>query len=785
MYNLGEHFKVELNTILPNLKCIFKGNKYRITILSNTLVRIEYNEFGAFLDAPTQLVVNRNFPLPEINVKQDEKYLEIKTPKFTLHYTKDMPFKNNLKIEINGNTWQYNHPEAKCYDAPGCSINDKYIKSLYSLDGFVSLDDNTYELLSNGEYKKRDGTYVDKYIFLYGNDFNVCLKDYFTLTGFPTMIPRYAFGIWWSKNKDYNLDEIKNLIVDFKNNHIPLSVILLDHSWHINVYNKEYVESGFTWNGSLINNPVNLTNYLHANGIRIGLVVNPNVGFYPYEASYDKLVNYLEKDSNGIIPFNAIDPKSIDVYLKILIHPLDNLGIDFYCNDTDKINTSYWLTRNANYIDMKRNYQKRPIVISKKTGLVDHRYGIIYTGKTFVDFKTLNDIVRYNVLAPNYGLSFYAHDIGGFEGGIESSDLYTRFVQLGTFSPIFKFGSSSSKYYKREPWRWETDTYEITKYYLNLRQKMIPYLYNESYNYSKNGIPLIEPIYYKYPSFYDNEIYKNEYYFGESLLVAPITNKMDDVMRRTVHKFYIPEGVWYDFSTGKKYPGNHKYISFYKLRDYPVFAKAGAIIPFGYNDNINDTNTPNTLEIQIFPGKSNKYELYEDDGVSSLYSQGYFIKTEIEYNYFPSNYTVIIRPIAGKSNIIPEKRTYRIVFRNVRNADEVIVYEQDMKVVPNSYVEGTNFIVEVSDVRTVSQLTINCKGKDIEIDAVKIIDEDIEAIINDLSIETSLKDEIDRIIFSDNSISKKRIMIRKLRTKGLDNKFVRLFLRLLEHIKQL
>ena len=192
MYNLGEHFKVDLNSILPNLKCIFKGNKYRITILSNTLVRIEYNEFGAFLDAPTQLVVNRNFSLPDINVKQDEKYLEIKTPKFTLYYTKDMPFKNNLKIEINGNTWQYNHPEAKCYDAPGFSINDKYIKSLYSLDGFVSLDDNTYELLSNGEYKKRDGNYVDKYIFLYGNDFNLCLKDYFTLTGFPTMILVYG-----------------------------------------------------------------------------------------------------------------------------------------------------------------------------------------------------------------------------------------------------------------------------------------------------------------------------------------------------------------------------------------------------------------------------------------------------------------------------------------------------------------------------------------------------------------------------------------------------------------
>lgn len=783
MYNLGEHFKVKNENVSSNL--IFKGDKYRISILSNSLVRIEYNEFGAFLDSPTQLVRNRKFDLIKLDVKEDDKYLEIKTTDFTLYYTKNMPYKNNIKIVVNGKEWRFDHPEARRYEVPGSNINSKYMKGLYSLDGFVSIDDYTYELLENGEYRKREGEYIDKYIFLYGNDFNKCLKDYFNLTGYPTMMPRYAFGIWWSKDKEYSTLELKELVTLFKENNIPLSAIILDHYWHVNVYNKNFIESGFTFNGKLIDDPINLTNYLHSSGIRIGLTLDPSLGFYPFEASYNSLVNYLNKDEKGIIPFNAINPKDIDVYLKILIHPLDNIGIDFYYNDTKEINNNYWLVRNANYIDMERNYQKRPIVIGKKTGLVDHRYGIVYTGKTNVDFKTLNDVARYNVLMSNMGLNFYTYDVGGFEGGFESSDLYTRSVQLGTFSPIFKFGSGNSKYYKREPWRWDTETYEITKYYLNLRQKMILYLYNEAYDYSTKGKLLIEPIYYSNPAFYDDDIYKNEYFLGESLLIAPILNKMDEVMKRTVHKFYIPDGVWYDFSTGKKYPGNHKYISFYKLKDYPVFVKAGAIIPFGYNENINDTNSPSTLEIQIFPGKSNTYELYEDDGVSSLYKQGYFIKTEIEYNYFPNNYTVIIRPIAGKSNIIPDRRDYRIVFRNVRNADEVIVYEQDMKILPKTYSVGPNFIVEVSNIRTVSQLTINCKGKDIEIDAVKIIDEDIEAILNDLNIDTSLKDEIDKIIFGDDSINKKRIRLRKLRAKGLDYKNLRLFLRLLEHIKQL
>ena len=210
MYNLGEHFKVKNENVSSNL--IFKGDKYRISILSNSLVRIEYNEFGAFLDSPTQLVRNRKFDLIKLDVKEDDKYLEIKTTDFTLYYTKNMPYKNNIKIVVNGKEWRFDHPEARRYEVPGSNINSKYMKGLYSLDGFVSIDDYTYELLENGEYRKREGEYIDKYIFLYGNDFNKCLKDYFNLTGYPTMMPRYAFGIWWSKDKEYSTLELKEFM---------------------------------------------------------------------------------------------------------------------------------------------------------------------------------------------------------------------------------------------------------------------------------------------------------------------------------------------------------------------------------------------------------------------------------------------------------------------------------------------------------------------------------------------------------------------------------------------
>ncbi|MCI9110794.1 MAG: DUF5110 domain-containing protein, partial [Bacilli bacterium] len=191
------------------------------------------------------------------------------------------------------------------------------------------------------------------------------------------------------------------------------------------------------------------------------------------------------------------------------------------------------------------------------------------------------------------------------------------------------------------------------------------------------------------------------------------------------------------------------------------------------------------MEIHIFPGKSNTYTLFEDDGESDLYRKDFYLLTEIEYNYLPNNYSVIIRAKDGKSGIVPEKRNYKIVFRNTKRTDDVEVYSNRDKVSFKTYVDGPDFVVEVNDVKTIGQLTISCKGKDIEIDAVHLINRDIEGIISDLQISTEMKEEIDRILFSDLTIQRKRIEVRKLGKKGLDKKFIKMFIKLLEYINEI
>ena len=784
---------------LANPENVIQGKKYRFTVLTSRLIRMEYSETGEFEDHLTTLISNRQTPTVEYTKKEDKKYLEITTSYFRLTYEKNKPFYSGkfdtmkyLKVELlnTDKIWYYGHPEIRNYGSPGSSLDDnegklKLKKGLYSVDGFASMMDENDIILENGHIAKREGKTIDIYLFMYLKDFALCLKDYFLITGSPALIPRYALGNWWSKNEEYNDLSLKDLVDDFKLKEIPLSVLLLDQKWHLNEYKGKTFDSGFTWNKTLFNNPKRMIDYLHKSGIRLGLNINPMPGILPYENSYDALAKIIDK-KDDILIFNVMDDKVVEGYFKYLIHPLEQVGVDFFwIDENDKKINENAILNHYHTEDMKQDYQRRPMILSRNVTAAPHRYPVLYSGKTIVSWDTLKMIPYHNSSASNIGVSYWAHDIGGYYKGTEDNELYTRYVQLGVFSPILKFGADKGKYYKREPWKWGIKTYSIVKNYLQLRHRLIPYLYAEAYKYHKYGMPMVMPIYYKFPEMYDDVNYRNGYYFGTELFVSPIVTKKDYIMNRSIHKFFLPDGVWYDFVTGKKFPGGKNYISFFKEEDYPVFAKAGSIITLGNNDDLNDTTPPKNMEIQIFPGRSNTYHLYEDDGISELYQKDYYLLTEIDYNYMPNNYTVIVRPIEGKKGIIPDTRDYKFVFRNTKRANDVLVYFNDAQVPYDSYVEENDFIVEVKNISTVGQLTLNCKGKDIEIDAVRIINDDVESIISDLQIETRLKELIDEILFSDLSIKKKRIEIRKLSNKGLEKKFIKLFLKILDYINEI
>lgn len=805
MASFGDHFKVDASLGKSQDKAIIKGDFYRITILSERLVRLEYSKDGKFNDSVTDFALNRRFPVPEFKMEEDEKYLVISTTYFSLQYEKEKPFKGpsfapdaNLKVKLlnTDKLWYFGHPEARNFRASAYGLDNykgkgkKLNKGLYSTDGFVSImDDKPLIISDSGIVSDAAEDQMDIYLFMYKRDFGMCLKDYYTLTGYPLMIPRYALGIWWYRDKIYSYDDTKKLLEAFNYHGIPLSVLLLGEFWHIkDPFNVSLHKTGFSFNKELFPEPSEFIKTMHENKVRVGLQIDPTEGVRPEEDSYIELVRELDFQRKGNIPFNALDKMFMINYFNFIIKPLTDLDVDFFWID---YNRSLKELRALNFYhinDFKQSEAKRPMLLTRNTGIGAHHNGILYSGETIVSWETLRYLPFYNASASNIGLSWWSHDVGGFKDGIEDAELYMRYVQFSVYSPIFRFAAKRGVYYKREPWRWDFKTFNIVKEYTQLRHKLIPYIYTEGYKYFKTGMPIIQPLYYSYPETYDEPNLRNEYNFGSELFVCPITTPKDNVMNRTIHRLFLPRGTWYEFKTGKKFAGGKRYVTFYKDEDYPVFAKAGAIIPLANTDGeISLYDNPEKMDVHIFPGKSNTYNVYEDDGVTRLYEQGYYILTSIDYNYMQNNYTVIIHPVEGKTSIIPAKREYRIYFRNTKEADKVEVYLNDEKLTDqvSTEVNENDFIVTIKDVDTTRQLTINCSGQDIEIDAGRIINEDINAIINDLKIPTNLKESIANIAFSDIPIKKKRIEIRKLKSKGLQPVFIKMFMKLYDYLAEI
>ncbi len=374
MNGMDMHFKVDYTKAKSNPEAIFQGQTYRITVLTERLVRLEYNKEGNFFDDLTEQVVNRNFSLPKFKVVQDERYLEITTDYFMLKYQKEKPFES-LNIEIyllnTDKTWFMKNKEVRNFKTSGLGIElDKadYQKGLYSVDGFVSIDDSGSMIVNQDGFLLPTTTpRIDTYVFMYRRDFGSCLKDYFELTGYPNMIPRYALGIWWNKGEIYNFNDIHDLILNFNRYGIPLSVILLDEFWHLkDGRDLSKYKTGFTFNRNLFSDPAYFTQFLHERGIHVGLSMDPYEGIMPHEDAYEILAKALGLTDKSVIPFNVFDKFILNSYLHQLIFPLEQKGVDFFFLDyanTKDLQTMRALTR-YQFENYRKSDEKRGLVLT-------------------------------------------------------------------------------------------------------------------------------------------------------------------------------------------------------------------------------------------------------------------------------------------------------------------------------------------------------------------------------------------------------------------------------------
>lgn len=776
MANVSNYYIESRTKLISNKESCIIGNKYRITILTPRLARLEYTPSGKFIDDPTALVINRTFPKTPYGITESETLIQIDTGIFTITYVKDKDFKagnlgSNLKAVINNTTieWQMNSPQVKNLRGINYSIDsikDKIIldTGLYSLDGYAVVKDNTPVLTENDIFIPREEGSKDIYLFMYNKDFDGCLNDYFTLTGYPNLIPRYALGAWWYKNDNYTSKDIISLVDRFNKDNIPISIFLLGDSWR---GNNNYIPSI---------DLKNVSNYLAQKNIKLGVTINPNLEIAKGTNEYNLISNYTNEEKFKFIPLSN---EKLGIYLNMFINNLEMQGVELYSIDYNNPNDKIDLWKFAHYHHGKIETRgKRGLSLTRNHGIAVHRYPIIWSGKTLVNWTTLNLLPRYNLQGYNVGVSFIAHPIGGYHNGIEEAELYLRYIQFACFSPIFLLASEGGKYYKREPWKWNPIIENDIINFMNLRYKLIPYIYTESYNYHKTGKGIVKPFYYDYPKILDDVQYKNQYFFGQNLFVSPITNKKNIVIDRVMKKIFVPDGIWFNLLDGKQYNGAKYYTNFYRDEDYPVFVKAGSIIPMSYNIK---EDIPSTLELNIYPLNDGTYNLYEDDGITNNYKKGMYMITNFSYHYEKDNYTLKISKSEGKNLL--SKRNYLLRFKNTKNIKAV--YIEDKSITYNCYYDKNDFIIQINNLIVGRDLEVNIKGENVLVSSIRLINEDIKEILYDLAINTSLKDKLDEILFSDLEVKKKRIKIRKLKKKGLDSKYIKIFINLLEYIQKI
>ena len=671
---------------------IIQGEKYRFTVLTEEMIRLEYCEDGQFEDRATQCVIDRKFKVPEYQVIENEESLEIITDKIHLVYNKQKFTDYGLSVQVRGNIsvyhsiWHFGEEAtdlrgtARTLDEADGAIELEH--GIISRFGYGILDDSrSLVITEDGWVEPRKEDCIDIYFLGYGHEYEHCLKDYYHLTGKTPLLPRYALGNWWSRFYRYNDQEYKALMTRFEKEEIPFSVSVIDMDWHLVDIDPKYGSgwTGYTWNKELFPDPKEFMTWLHDHGLKVTLNVHPAGGVQAHEEKYKEMAEAMGRDWEKEEPvnFDVTDQKFLKAYFEYLHHPNEEEGVDFWWLDWQQGGLSkipgldpLWMLNHYHYLDSGRR-GKRRLTFSRYAGMGSHRYPVGFSGDTIISWESLAFQPYFTANASNVGYGWWSHDIGGHMKGYRDEELSTRWIQFGVFSPIMRLHSSNSAFTGKEPWNYNAVSENIMKRYLKLRHEMIPYLYTMNYHASHDGQPLIRPMYYLEPEQPEAYEVPNEYYFGTELVVCPITEPTDKAAGTACVKAWIPEGKWYDIFSGLKYDGGRMLELYRSLEDIPVLAKEGAIIPLtDLTEYTNSVENTKELAVKIVPGKKNAFILMEDTGDTCEDKEENWAQTKLEWineNEF------IIHPANGNLDVIPKRRTWKMEFYGIADVDNLEV----------------------------------------------------------------------------------------------------------------
>lgn len=576
-----------------------------------------------------------------------------------------------------------------------------------------------------GSYIWTDADDEMDFYFLYGPSFDNIIKCYRQLTGIAVMLPKWAFGYMQSQERYETQKEILETIKEYRYREIPIDSIVLDwQSWEGELWGQK------TFDETRFQNAIAMTTELHSLDAKLMISVWPNM--------HKKSENYREMNENGLLLkgsdlYNAFSEDARKLYWKQANEGLFSKGVDaWWCDSCEPftpewqgvVNDEPWKKFNI-FLDTAKKHvddeyvnayplmhakgvyegqrnitdKKRVVNLSRASYIGQQKYGtIMWSGDISAKWDTLKNQIPAGLNFCATGLPYWTLDIGAFfvkkgeqwfwngdyDKGTEDlgyRELYVRWFQLGAFLPIFRAHGTDTR---REVWQFGKKGeifYDTLVKFDKLRYRLIPYIYSLAGMVTHMDYTILRALAFDFVEDKNVHNIKNQYMFGNALMICPITNPMyydnDSIKLENIDKtrnVYLPNGhIWYDFWTNNMFNGGTTITANAELNTMPIYVKSGSILPTGPDIQFTGENVDGILTINIYSGEDGEFTIYEDEGDNYNYENGFFSTIKLIWNEHGRKLTIAKRN--GEFNeMIKEREITICLIMTSATYSETIVY---------------------------------------------------------------------------------------------------------------
>jgi alpha-glucosidase/alpha-D-xyloside xylohydrolase len=491
------------------------------------------------------------------------------------------------------------------------------------------------------------------------HDPKVIMREYARLTGFAELPALWTLGYQQSHRTLAGADEVMGIARTMREKKLPCdTLIYLGTEFTPSGWNTRNGE--FTWHPTNFPDPKKMLDELHAEHFKV--VMHIVIEGHKLTGGVNDPCTAPPLPS-GRTPDNKWPPdRQVSCYWPFH-KPLMDIGVDGWWPDQgDGFDGPSELNRHRMYWEGTQLYHpnERPFALHRNASAGVQRFGgFIWSGDIQSRWETLKNHVPIAVNTGLSGLPYWGTDIGGFYPTADyTGELFVRWFQFAAFCPLFR--SHGRNWHLHLPWGWdggdggpsEVNNYAadpaelhnkqvepICRQYLELRYKLMPYLYTAVRECTKTGLPIMRSMWLHYPADASAVARGDQYMWGADMLVAPVVEK-----GATSRAVYLPRGLWHDFWTEQRIDGGREISREVDLAVTPLYVRAGAVIPTGPVKQYTSEPSTEPLTLTVYPGTDGESAWYEDDGMSFDYRKGASMAALISWHDRTRRMTIRLAP---------------------------------------------------------------------------------------------------------------------------------------------